>query len=184
MHYLWAVLLISSHTYMEITVLIMTFGIAAILNKGTNYMLSTISFISNSVDIVLQLTLAIDYAIILCHRYTEERPTKEAREAVIAALCKAIPKNSGSCLTMLSRIMAMEFMQFKIGFDMSIVLIKAIIISILSVFKLMPDLLMSFSSLIDKTYDKNFKPRGEKGYVGRIAGKSESSVRKSRADKF
>lgn len=124
-----AVLLISSHTYMEIPVLVMTFGVAAILNKGTNYMVGTISFISDSIAIVLQLALAIDYDIILCHRYTEERETKDAREAVITALCKAIPGISGSCLTTLSGLMAMGFMQFKIGFDMSVVLIKAIIIS-------------------------------------------------------
>lgn len=154
-----AVLLISSRTYMEIPVLVMTFGVAAILNKGTNYIFGTISFISNSIAIVLQLALAIDYAIILCHRYTEERETKEAREAVITALQKAIPEISGSCLTTLSGLMAMGFMQFKIGFDMAIVLIKAIIISILTVFTLMPGLLMSFSKLIDKTHHKNFIPR-------------------------
>lgn len=153
-----AVLLITSRTYMEIPVLILTFGVAAILNKGTNFMFGTISFISNSIAVVLQLALAIDYAIILCHRYTEERETKEAREAVITALCKAIPEISGSCLTTLSGLAAMSFMQFKIGFDMSIVLIKAIIISILSVFTLMPGLLMSFSNLIDKTHHKSFIP--------------------------
>lgn len=156
------VLLISSRTYMEIPVLILTFGAAAILNKGTNYIFGTISFISNSIAIVLQLALAIDYAIILCHRYTEERETKEARDAVITALRKAIPEISGSCLTTLSGLMAMGFMQFKIGFDMSIVLIKAIIISILCVFTLMPGLLMSFSPLIDKTHHKNFIPRIDK----------------------
>lgn len=154
-----AVLLISSHTYMEIPVLVMTFGVAAILNKGTNYIFGTISFISNSIAIVLQLALAIDYAIILCHRYTEERETKDARSAVICALTKAIPEISGSCLTTLSGLATMGFMQFKIGLDMSMVLIKAIIISIVTVFTLMPGLLMSFSSLIDKTHHKNFVPK-------------------------
>lgn len=152
------VLLVSSRTYMEVPVLIITFGVAAILNKGSNFMFGTISFISNSVAVVLQLALAIDYAIILCHRYTEERETKNAREAVITALSKAIPEISGSCLTTLSGLAAMGFMQFKIGFDMSMVLIKAIVISILVVFTLMPGLLMSFSSLIDKTHHKSFVP--------------------------
>ena len=153
------VLFITSHTYMEIPVLILTFGVAAILNKGTNFMFGTISFISNSIAIVLQLALAIDYAIILCHRYTEERETKEPRDAVVAALCKAIPEISGSCLTTLSGLAAMGFMQFKIGLDMSMVLIKAIIISIITVFTLMPGLLLSFSRLIDKTHHKNFIPQ-------------------------
>lgn len=154
-----AVLLFTSHTYMEIPVMILTFGLAAILNKGTNFMFGTISFISNSIAVVLQLALAIDYAIILCHRYTQERETKEAREAVVSALCKAIPEISGSCLTTLSGLAAMSFMSFKIGFDMSMVLIKAIVISILVVFTLMPGLLMSFSKLIDRTHHKNFVPK-------------------------
>ena len=154
-----SVLFFTSRTYMEIPVLILTFGAAAILNKGTNYIFGTISFVSDSITIVLQLALAIDYAIILCHRYTEERETKDAREAVITALCKAVPEISGSCLTTLSGLAAMGFMHFKIGFDMSIVLIKAIIISILTVFTLMPGLLMSFSKLIDKTHHKNFVPK-------------------------
>lgn len=154
-----SVLLLTSHTYMEIPVLVITFGVAAILNKGTNFMLGTISFISNSIAVVLQLALAIDYAIILCHRYTEERETKDAREAVITALTKAIPEISGSCLTTLSGLGAMAFMQFKIGPDMSVVLIKAIILSIITVFTLMPGLLMSFSTLIDKTHHKTFLPQ-------------------------
>lgn len=153
-----AVLLFTSQTYMEIPVQILTFGVAAVLNLGTNYMFGTISFISNSIAVVLQLALAIDYAIILCHRYTEEREHLEAREAVIAALGKAIPEISGSCLTTLSGLAALAFMQFRIGLDMSLVLIKAIIMSILCVFTLMPGLLMSFSSLIDKTHHKNFVP--------------------------
>ena len=157
--FILTVLFITSHTYMEIPVLILTFGVAAILNKGTNFMFGTISFISNSIAIVLQLALAIDYAIILCHRYTEERETKEPRDAVVAALCKAIPEISGSCLTTLSGLAAMGFMQFKIGLDMSMVLIKAIIISIITVFTLMPGLLLSFSRLIDKTHHKNFIPQ-------------------------
>lgn len=153
------VLLITSKSYMEVPVLLMTFGTAALLNKGTNFLFSEISFISNSVDAVLQLALAIDYAIILCHRYTEERETHEPREAVIQALTKAIPEISGSCMTTLSGLAAMGFMQFKIGIDMAVVLIKAILISIITVFTLMPGLLFSFSRLIDKTHHKKFLPQ-------------------------
>lgn len=153
------VLLITSKSYMEVPVLLMTFGIAALLNKGTNFLFGEISFISNSVDAVLQLALAIDYAIILCHRYSEERETHPPREAVIQALTKAIPEIFGSCLTTLSGLSAMGFMQFKIGIDMAVVLIKAIMISIITVFTLMPGLLFSFSGLIDKTRHKKFLPQ-------------------------
>ena len=154
-----AVLLFTSHTYMEIPVLLITFAAAAILNMGTNFIFGEISFVSNSIAVVLQLALALDYAIILCHRYTEERTTKPAREAVITALSKAIPEISGSCLTTISGLIAMMFMQFKIGYDMGLVLIKAILFSILCVFTLMPGLLMLFSPWIDKTHHRSFVPK-------------------------
>lgn len=152
------VLLFTSQTYMEVPVLIITFGVAAILNKGTNFLLGEISFVSDSIAVVLQLALAIDYAIILCHRYTEEREHLEAREAVIMALSKAIPEISSSSLTTISGMGALMFMQFKLGFDLGSVLIKAILFSLLSVFTLMPGLLMLFSPWIDKTHHKNFVP--------------------------
>lgn len=58
------VLLISTKAYMEIPVLLITFGVAALLNKGTNYLMGTISSVTDSISVVLQLALAIDYAII------------------------------------------------------------------------------------------------------------------------
>ena len=73
------VLTLTSRSYAEVPVLMITFGVAALLNMGTNFQLGTISFISNSVAVVLQLALAIDYAIILCHRFTDERETRPGR---------------------------------------------------------------------------------------------------------
>lgn len=152
------VLLLTSKSYAEVPVLLITFIAAALLNMGTNFLLGTISFISNSVTIVLQLALAIDYAIILCHRYTEERENLPAREATITALSKAIPEISSSSLTTVSGLLALAFMQFKIGEDLAVVLIKAIILSLLSVFTLMPGLIMVFSKWMDKTIHKNLIP--------------------------
>lgn len=166
-----AVLLFTSHTYMEVPVMLMTFGMAALLNMGTNFIFGEISFISNSIAVVLQLALAIDYAIILCNRYTEERTTMEPREATITALSKAIPEISSSCLTTISGMVAMMFMQFKIGFDLGIVLVKAILCSIFVVFTLMPGLLMSFSPLIDKTHHRYFVPKITA--IGKLASKTK-----------
>ena len=152
------VLTLTSRSYAEVPVLIATFGVAAILNMGTNFLCGTISFISNSVTVVLQLALAIDYAIILCHRFSDEHTDKPAREACIAALSKAIPEISSSSLTTISGLAALAFMHFQIGLDLATVLIKAILLSLLSVFTLMPGLLMLFSKLIDKTKHRNLIP--------------------------
>ena len=67
------VLLFTSKSYMEVPVYLIVFSTAAVLNMGTNFIFGTISFITNSIAIVLQLAMAIDYAIIFCHRYMEER---------------------------------------------------------------------------------------------------------------
>ena len=153
------VLLFTSKTYLEIPVLLLTFGEAALLNMGTNFLMGEISFVTNSVAVILQLALAIDYAIILCHRFTEERQYRAAREACIAALSKSIPEIAGSSLTTISGLLAMTFMQFRLGYDMGVVLIKAIFLSLLSVFTLMPGLLMLFSKGIDKTHHRSFVPK-------------------------
>lgn len=154
-----AVLLFTSTTYAEIPVYLMTFIVAAILNKGTNYWFGTISFVTNSIAVVLQLGLAVDYAIILAHRFMEEHEDKDAREAVIVALSKAIPEISSSSLTTISGMVAMMFMQFRIGYDMGIILAKSIIFSMVAVFFLMPGLLLTFSKAIDGSHHRSFVPK-------------------------
>jgi predicted RND superfamily exporter protein len=153
-----SVLVFTSQSYAEVPVLLMTFGVAALLNMGTNFMLGKISFISNSVGVILQLALAIDYAIILCHRFTEEHEHLPAREAAILALSKAVPEISSSSLTTIAGLGALAFMQFGIGKDLAAVMIKAIFLSMLSVFTLMPGLLVMFSNSIQRTKHRNFIP--------------------------
>ena len=94
-----SVLIFTSSTYAEVPVLLLTFGASAVLAAGTNFFLGTISFVSDSVTIVLQLALSVDYAIIFCNRYKEEHRTLDIREADIVALSKAIPEICSSSLT-------------------------------------------------------------------------------------
>ena len=166
-----AVLLLSTKAYLQIPVLLITFGVAAILNMGTNYWFGTISSITNSIAVVLQLALAIDYAIILCDRFMEEHETLDAEEAVKVALSKAIPEISSSSLTTISGMVAMMFMQFRLGYDMGIILVKAIILSLISVFFLMPGVLLIFAKGIDKTHHKCYVPKIT--IVGKFANKTK-----------
>ncbi|XME01040.1 efflux RND transporter permease subunit [Lachnospiraceae bacterium C1.1] len=153
------VLLFTSETYAEVPIFIATFIMAAILNKGTNYVFGTISFISNAVDIVLQLGLAIDYAIILFHRYLEEKNKgQDSREAMIQALSKAIVEISSSSLTTMAGLLALVFMHFQIGRDLGLVLCKSIVFSMLTVFLFMPCLIMMCRNIIEKSRHKNFVP--------------------------
>ena len=162
-----AVLLLTSQTYAEVPVLLLTFVSAMILNQGTQFLMGTISFVSNSVTSILQLALSLDYAVILCNRYKEERESLPIREAVITALSKGIPEIGSSSLTTIGGLVAMLFMQFKIGPDMAICLIKAVLFALLSVFVFMPGFLMLFGPLMDKTRHKNFVPKIP--FVGKMA---------------
>lgn len=166
------VLTLTSQTYGEVPVLLITFVMAMILNQGTNFLLGKISFVSNSVTSILQLALSLDYAVILCNRFKEEKQTMPTREAAITALSKAIPEIGASSLTTVGGLAAMLFMQFKIGPDMGICLIKAIAFALLSVFILMPGLLVLFGPLIEKTKHRNFVPKisfvGEIDYATRF----------------
>ena len=161
------VLMLSTKAYLQIPVLLITFGVAAILNMGTNFWFGTISSVTNSIAVVLQLALAIDYAIILCDRFMEEHETTDAENAVKVALSKAIPEISSSSLTTISGMVAMMFMQFRLGYDMGIILVKAIIISLISVFFLMPGVLLIFAKGIDRSHHKCYVPKIT--YVGKFA---------------
>lgn len=165
-----SVLLLTSQTWAEVPVLLLTFIAAALITKGTNFVMGTISFVSNSVTIVLQLALSIDYAVIFCNRYKEEHQNLPIREADIVALSKAIPEISSSSLTTIGGLIAMMFMQFGIGSDMALCLIRAILLSLLAVFLLMPGLIMLFGKAMDKTYHKSFIPKIP--FVGKFAYKT------------
>jgi len=162
-----AVLFLTSQTYAEVPVLLITFLSSAIVAMGTNYLLGTISFVSDSVTIVLQLALSVDYAIIFCNRYKEEHQTRDIRESVIIALSKSIPEITASSLTTIGGLIAMMFMQFKLGQDLAICLIKAILLSLCSVFLLMPGLLVIFGNAMDKSRHKSFVP--DIPFVGKFA---------------
>lgn len=168
------VLLLTTSSFGEVPVLVITFIVAMLLNNGSNFLLGKISFVSNSVTSILQLALSLDYAIILCNHYKEEHETLPVREAVVEALAKSMPEIGSSCLTTLGGFVAMLFMSFKLGGDMGICLMKAVIISILTVFILMPGLLVLFGPLIDKTKHRTVVPNMQ--ILGRFAYRTRKIV--------
>lgn len=168
------VLTFTSSTYAEVPILLITFLAAALINKGTNFVFGTISFVSNAVAILLQLAMSVDYAIIFCNRYKQAHETLPVREAVIESLEKSITVISSSSLTTIAGLVAMTFMKFGLGRDLGIVLIKAILISMLTVFLLMPGLLLKLGPAMDKTKHRNFVPKISG--VGRLAWRTRRVV--------
>lgn len=155
------VLLFTSKSFAEVAAFPVVFVVSAVLNMGTNYWLGKISFVSNTVCIILQLALAIDYAIILCHRFTEEkdRSRGDKNTAMTNALAKAIPEIASSSLTTVSGLVALMFMQLGLGFDLGMVLAKSIVCSLVTVFFFMPGILLLLSKPMDKTRHRNLVPK-------------------------
>ena len=139
------VLLITSRSWFEVVIFGVVFVVAGLLNMGTNHWLGEISSITNSVAVILQLALAIDYAIIFAHRYQDEAKIRsDEREALVEALSRSIVEISSSSLTTISGLAALTLMQFRLGRDLGIVLAKGILCSMLTVFLLMPGLTLLF----------------------------------------
>lgn len=155
---IFAVLLFTSGTYAEIGIFVVTFVVSAILNMGTNYWFGSVSFVTNAVGTVLQLAMSIDYAIILLHRFMEEHQKYDVIQAATVALSKAIPEISSSSLTTVSGMVALMLMQFQLGMDLGRVMSKAILFSLITVFLLLPALIVFSAKAIEKTGHRSFVP--------------------------
>ncbi len=154
-----AILLFTSRSYFEVVIFLIVFVFAALFNMGTNFWFGEISQITNSIAVILQLALAIDYAIIFAHRYQDEVENyPSARDALTEALAKSIIEISASSLTTISGLVALMLMQFRLGYDLGSVLAKAIVCSLLTVFLLMPGLIMFFPDAIRRTAHKSLIP--------------------------
>ena len=163
-------ILLTSKSVIELPVIMITFVVAMILNMGTNFIYGEISFVSNSVTSLLQLALSLDYAVILINRFREEYERHQLRDAVVEALTKAVPEVFGSSLTTVGGLAAMLCMQFKLGPDMAMCLIKAVLFAMLSVFIVMPGLLMIFGKAMKKTEHKSLIPNVS--FIGKFAYKT------------
>ncbi len=169
-----AMLLLTSKSVVELPVILLTFLVAMILNMGTNFIYGEISFVSNSVTSLLQLALSLDYAVILLNRFRDEYKRLPLRDAVVEALTKAVPEVFGSSLTTVGGLAAMMCMQFKLGPDMAMCLIKAVLLAMLSVFIVMPGLLMIFGKALKKTEHKSLIP--DVSFIGKFAYKTRKVI--------
>ena len=167
-------LVLTSRSLVEVPVILLTFFAAMALNMGTNFIYGRISFVSNSVTSLLQLALSLDYAVILINRYRDASKRLPLRESVVEALEKSVPEVFGSSLTTVGGLAAMMCMQFKLGPDMGMCLIKAILFAMLSVFVLMPGLLMVFGKAIIKTQHKSLIPN--MSFIGKFAYKARKVI--------
>ncbi|MCR4875457.1 MAG: MMPL family transporter [Clostridia bacterium] len=158
----FVILLLTTKSYLEPLIFLATLGISILLNMGTNIIagkpVGTVSSITASCATILQLAVAMDYAIFLMHTYYEElRTTPDPKQAMIQALPKTIKSVVASSLTTVGGFIALFFMKFGIGYDLGFVLAKGVILSLITVICLQPVIILFFSKWIAKSEHK-WKP--------------------------
>lgn len=150
-----AVLLAMSRSWLEPFIFFLIIAVSILLNMGTNWIFPSISFVTFAVAAILQLALAMDYSIMLINAFERLRAQGLApREAMTQALADSFMPIASSALTTVAGMLALVFMSFTIGFDIGVVLAKGIVLSMLTVFLLMPSVLVACSPLLDKTAHK------------------------------
>ena len=158
----YGIMLIMANSWLEPAFILLSSGVAVIINMGTNAMFGSISYITNAVAAILQLALSIDYSIVLLHNFRalkKEMPDKH--EAMSKAVKITFKPVLASALTTVFGLLALVFMTMKIGADIGIVLTKGIIISMLTSLTLLPALLLVVDNLMQKTSKRDLVIRGK-----------------------
>ena len=149
------ILTVMSESFIEPWLYLFAILIAVVLNKGTNIMFPNVSHITDSISMVLQMALSMDYAIMLSSRYRQERANcADKRRAMNRALKYSFGAISSSSVTTVVGLIVLVFMSFTIGKDMGLVLSKGVVLSLVSIFTTLPAMLLMSDKLIEKTKKK------------------------------
>lgn len=153
------ILILVTESWIEPLFYLLNIGTPVLISLGTNIFMGEISFVTLAAAPVLQIAVSLDYAVFLSHSFSEyKRKGLMPVEAMKYAISSSISSIGASMLTTLFGFVALLFMQFRIGADMGISLVKGILISFLCVMVFFPALLLQGNNLIEKTRHRPFIP--------------------------
>ncbi|WP_077618133.1 efflux RND transporter permease subunit [Bacillus sinesaloumensis] len=169
------ILILSTNSWIEPVFFLTAIGVSVLINLGTNIFLGEVSFVTQSVAPILQLAVSLDYAIFLLHSFTDYRKTvADPKEAMQLAMKKSFPAITASASTTFFGFMALSLMNFEIGSDLGINLVKGILLSFISVMVFLPALTLLFYKWIDKTQHRPIIPNFKR--VGSLVVKTRFPV--------
>lgn len=164
------ILIIMCESYVEPFLFLATILMGVLLNKGTNVIFESVSNITDSISAILQMALSMDYSIMLMNRYRQERNVENDKvKAMKNALYNAFKSISSSSVTTIVGLIALVFMSFTIGKDLGFVLAKGVLFSLISIFFVLPALILIFDKTIAKTKKKS--PNIKLDRLGKISYK-------------
>ncbi|MET3683275.1 putative RND superfamily exporter protein [Alkalibacillus flavidus] len=153
------ILVLSTNSWAEPVFFLTAIGVSVLINLGSNIFIGEISFVTQSVAPILQLAVSLDYAIFLLHSFSDYRKeTSSPYEAMRLAIKRSFPAIAASASTTFFGFIALTFMNFGIGADLGVNLVKGILFSFISVMVFLPALTLLFYKWIDKTEHKPIVP--------------------------
>ncbi len=153
------VLFVSTSSWFEPLLFLITIGVAILINEGTNVFVGDISYVTQSTSAVLQLAVSMDYAVFLLHSFSRYRADGHGVEgAMILAMRESAPAIAASAATTVFGFLALALMKFQLGPNMGLVLAKGILFSFLSVMLLLPILAVYTTKIMDKTHHRSLLP--------------------------
>lgn len=153
------ILILVTESWIEPFFYLLNIGTPVLISLGSNIFMGEISFVTLAAAPVLQIAVSLDYAVFLSHSFADYKHRGlKPEEAMKYAMSSSINSIGASMLTTLFGFVALLFMQFRIGADMGISLVKGILISFLCVMTFFPALLLQGNNLIEKTRHRPFIP--------------------------
>lgn len=153
------ILMLATDSWLQPVLLLVSIGVAIVINMGTNIFKSEVSFLTQAVTAILQLAVSMDYGIFLLHRYEEYRGKgKSSVDAMEEAITKSANPILASSMTTVFGFLALIFMRFQIGPDLGLVLAKGVLLSLVSVLLLLPVLSLLTDKWVEKARHRRYMP--------------------------
>lgn len=158
------VLAIFMDSFLVPVLFMVSIGMAIVYNLGTNIFLGEVSYITKALAAVLQLGVTLDYSIFLWHSYKEEKEKNpgDHKEAMAVAIGNTLTSVVGSSITTVAGFIALCFMSFTLGLDLSIVMAKGVIFGVIGCVTILPSLILTFDKALEKTMHKEIMPNFDK----------------------
>ena len=130
-------------------------GICIVINRGSNYFLGEISYLTKARSAVLQLAVTMDYSIFLWNSYNEQRThIEDKNEAMAKAIHETFVSVLGSSITTIAGFIALCFMSFTMGRDLGIVMAKGVLLGVIGCVTVLPSLILLFDRPLQRTRHK------------------------------
>ena len=173
------VLLLMCKSFFEPALLLVSIGVAIVINMGSNVIFESVSDMTFSIAAIFQLVLSIDYSIMLLHRYQQEyvllgRQNKP--KAMRNAIMNAFGSVSSSSLTTIIGLLVLLLMSFTIGKDIGLVISKGVFLSLVCVFTVMPTLILWFDVLVEKLDKETLKKKLQKRVAEGVEPEAEPQI--------